>query len=174
MTNQSRSPDGTKDSPRTFPYTKRQTSPHANHPIKVISAETVIAARFKKTAATVARANPSKRNPSTAQTDDRLSPACRSSFSTKQAPPTVTKIPHNPAAVGTSFKNSQPNNNARIGRIALSGPNTERSAARNAAIIARLPNASKTPPNKLSTQNELGGFVHVINAATSATGNINP
>ena len=171
---QSRSSVGNNRSPRTFPYTKRQTNPHANQPINVISAETVVAARLRKTAATVASANPSNRNPSTAQTEDRLSPSCRSSFKTKQVPPTVIKIPTNPALVGTSFRNIHPNTNARIGRIAFSGPNTERSAARNAAIIARFPSASSTPPSKLSTQNELGGRTHVTHAATNATGNINP
>ena len=133
-----------------------------------------IAARFKKTEAMVASAKPTNRNPKTAHTDERCVPAVRSSFKTNVAPATVIRIPKAPAAVGVSFKNSQPNINARIGRTALSGPYTDKSAARKAAIIAKFPSASKTPPSKLSIQNEFGGRLHVIAAANVANGNIHP
>jgi hypothetical protein len=86
----------------------------------------------------------------------------------------VIKIPIAPAAFGVSLKNNQPKISARIGRIAFKGPNTDKSAARNAASMARLPSASKTPPSKLSIQNEFGGRVHVTAAASAAIGNIHP
>jgi hypothetical protein len=86
----------------------------------------------------------------------------------------VIKIPIAPAAFGVSLKNNQPKISARIGRIAFKGPNTDKSAARNAASMARLPSASKTPPSKLSTQNEPGGRTHIAKEASSASGNISP